>query len=100
MLPKCEHCNKKGHKINKYWIKNPELKPNKNGVKTNQDLSFKITMIINDGFISDSLDIAKNKAYLNYLNCSKNNLFILDTGSIAYISYNKPLFTNLKPYNK
>ena len=56
-------------------------------------------MITNDSFITDSLNVTKNKICLIILFILRKN-FGFYLGPVAYINYNKPLFIKLKPCNQ
>ena len=106
---KCSHCNKKGHNINKCWIKNPYLKPNsnKNGNKdasSNSENSDKMevehAMIMTP---KTDLDVASENEDFIFYSSSPNispKTFVLDSGATSHVYCDKSLFIDLIPIEK
>ena len=80
------HCGKSGHNENKYWIKNPSLRPQNNYTPKNKGKE-------------DTPEEVSLMSYTETALYSENSTeWILDSGVTSYICSNKALFTQLKPY--
>ncbi len=110
---KCNHCKKNGHKIDKCWIKNPDLRPKKGKDNSScEETSEEIAMNINSDFRAsvekDSNEYLVDKTILYYSIFTRNliriilNLLIKLIIKIIYFIFiiNKNLlkYLNFKSY--
>jgi hypothetical protein len=83
----CDYCKKKGHTINKCWLKNPKLRPKVEPKKNSQKESSNSTLKEKETILATTVP---NKSNID---------FILDSGASVHTCCNKELFSSLDTTN-
>ena len=104
--PKCPHCKKTGHKIEKCWFAHPELRPKPKPKQASGEEQVEQAMTalhVNNEI--DDLDFDVAPSYVTELNYPETHhvmyalnrtQFILDSGATTHICCESSYFTNLK----
>ena len=118
---KCEHCHKKGHKIDKCWVKNPHLHPKKKekedineeiamttchyNTSTEKELDFDVASFNEESFTYSSVSMPLSDTHCRQITAINKDVYstllnktswILDSGATTHICCEKSLFKEIK----